>query len=180
MNRRQCLCICLSAYGTAQSPLHLQVRNLAGRWPTTGAETPRIDSLIFVVNFSSFNTYHILELKYVTSSVILANCKDFEAILTDGASLELCDEISVMCSLLEKDLPPLEVLKLMTKMNFVPNLSIALRILLILQISVASVEHSFSKLEISKNYLRTTTYQTSLSDLAILGIEYEQLVQKVL
>ncbi|GBO00603.1 hypothetical protein AVEN_252121-1 [Araneus ventricosus] len=120
----------------------------------------------------------VYELKDVSSSVILANYKDLENILTDGElsdviSLELCDEISVVCSLLEKYLPPLEVLKLITKMNFAPNLSIAQRILLTLSISVASGERSFSKLKIIKNYFRTTTSQTRLSDLAILGIEYE-------
>lgn len=108
----------------------------------------------------------------------MANCKDLETILKDGESsnlnsLELCDEISVVSSLLEKDLPPLDVLKLITKMNFAPNLSIALRILLTLSITVASGERSFSKLRIIKNYLRTTISQTRLSDLAILGIEYE-------
>ncbi|GBO30852.1 hypothetical protein AVEN_25576-1 [Araneus ventricosus] len=51
--------------------------------------------------------YHIYELKVVSFSVILANCKDLETFLTDGESsdinrLELCDEISVVCSLLEK------------------------------------------------------------------------------
>ncbi|GBM39489.1 hypothetical protein AVEN_104221-1 [Araneus ventricosus] len=79
--------------------------------------------------------YHIYELKVISSSVILANFKDLEILLTDGessdiSSLELCDEISVVCSLSEKDLSPLEVLKLITKMNFAPKLSIALRILL--------------------------------------------------
>ncbi len=58
-------------------------------------------------------------------------------------------------------------------MNFAPNLSIAVRILLTLPISVVSWERSFSKLKIIKNYLRTTTSQTRLTDLAILGIEYE-------
>ncbi len=58
-------------------------------------------------------------------------------------------------------------------MNFAPNLSIAIKILLTLPISVASGERSFFKLKIIKNYLRTITSQTRLTDLAILGIEYE-------
>ncbi|GBM36777.1 hypothetical protein AVEN_273811-1 [Araneus ventricosus] len=46
--------------------------------------------------------YHIYELKD-GNSIILASCKDLETILTDGESsginsLELCDEISVVCS----------------------------------------------------------------------------------
>ncbi|GBO13489.1 hypothetical protein AVEN_155942-1 [Araneus ventricosus] len=106
------------------------------------------------------------------------NFKELETILIDVESsdinsLELCDEISVVCSLLEKDLPPLGVLKLIAKMNFAPKLSISLRILLTLPISVASGERSFSKPKIITNYLRTTLSQTRLSDLAILGIQYE-------
>ncbi|GBO26934.1 hypothetical protein AVEN_269373-1 [Araneus ventricosus] len=54
--------------------------------------------------------YHIHELKDVSSSVILTNQKYLKTILTDGEStiiniLELRDEISVVCSLLEKKLP---------------------------------------------------------------------------
>ncbi|GBM00723.1 hypothetical protein AVEN_150893-1 [Araneus ventricosus] len=50
---------------------------------------------------------HIQELKVASSSVILANCKDLGTILTgeessDINSLELFEEISVVCSLLEK------------------------------------------------------------------------------
>ncbi|GBN44970.1 hypothetical protein AVEN_97276-1 [Araneus ventricosus] len=56
-------------------------------------------------------SHHIYELKYVSSSVILANCKYLKTPLTDGESsainsLELGDEISVVCSLSEKDLSP--------------------------------------------------------------------------
>ncbi|GBM70883.1 hypothetical protein AVEN_28452-1 [Araneus ventricosus] len=89
--------------------------------------------------------YHIYELKDVGSSVFLPNSKDLETILTDGESsdinsLELCDEVAVVRSLLGKDLSPLEVLKLVTKMNLDPNMNIALRILLTLSTSVASGE----------------------------------------
>ncbi|GBL88799.1 hypothetical protein AVEN_158922-1 [Araneus ventricosus] len=99
---------------------------------------PRFPQLQHYNSYFCF-LYHIYELKDVSSSVILLNFKDLETILTDGElsdinSLELCDEISVVCSLLEKDLPLLEVLKLITKMNYAPNLSIALRILLTLPI----------------------------------------------
>jgi hypothetical protein len=95
----------------------------------------------------------------------LAYCKDLQAILTNGESsdinsLELCTEISVVCFLLEKYLPALEVLKFITKMNFAPNLSIALKILLTLPISVASGKRSFSKLKkklFANNNISNTT-----------------------
>ncbi|GBM64601.1 hypothetical protein AVEN_19347-1 [Araneus ventricosus] len=112
----------------------------------------------------------------------MANCKDLETILTDVESsdinsLELCDEISVVCLLLEKDLPPLEVLKSIAKMNFAPNLSIALRILLTLPLVLHPGNVVFPNylyiLKINKNFLRTTTSQTRLWDLPILRIENE-------
>jgi len=46
-----------------------------------------------------------------------------------------------------------------------------IRIMLIILISVASVERSFSKLELIKSYLRSTTSQNTLKCLAMLWIE---------
>lgn len=54
-----------------------------------------------------------------------------------------------------------------------PNVTIALRILLTLPVSVATGERSFSKLKIIKNYLRSTMIQERLSNLAIISIEHE-------
>ena len=79
----------------------------------------------------------------------------------------------MVCSLLENDLVPLEVLKFTTKLNYAPYMSIALRIVLTLPISVAFCERSFSKLKLINNYLRTTPSWTRWSDLATLAIEYE-------
>ena len=52
-----------------------------------------------------------------------------------------------------------------------PNISVALRILLTLPVTVASGERSFSKLKIIKNYLRSVMKQDRLSGLTILSIE---------
>ena len=48
---------------------------------------------------------------------------------------------------------------------------IAYRILLIISVTVASAERSFSKLKLIKSYLRSTMSQERLNDLAMLSIE---------
>lgn len=52
-----------------------------------------------------------------------------------------------------------------------PNLSIVLRVLLTLPVTVASGERSFSALKLIKTYLRSTMCQERLSDLAVISIE---------
>ena len=52
-----------------------------------------------------------------------------------------------------------------------PNLSIALRLVLTMPVTVASGERSFSTLKLIKNYLRSTMSQERLSGLAIIAIE---------
>lgn len=54
-----------------------------------------------------------------------------------------------------------------------PNLTIALRIMLTIPMTVASGERSFSKLKIIKNYLRSTMSQARLNALAMISIEQE-------
>lgn len=109
---------------------------------------------------------------------LLAHCKDLEVVLTDGNSsdlnaLELADEISIVSSLLTKKETPVEVLKFIATLKFAPNLSIALRILLTLPVTVASGERSFSKQKIIKNYLRTMQTQNRLNGLAMIAIEHQ-------
>ena len=68
----------------------------------------------------------------------------------------------------------LVLLQWMVKWGFIeslPNLIIAIRIFLILSISVASCERSFSKLKLIMNYLRSTMSQIRLTSIAILSIE---------
>ncbi|XP_042913867.1 uncharacterized protein, partial [Parasteatoda tepidariorum] len=126
-------------------------------------------------NYFSF-LYNIFGLKDMPRNELLAHCKDLEEVLTDGNSsdlyaLELADEISIVLSLLTKKETPVEVLKFIATLKFAPNLSIALRILLTLQVTVASGERSFSKQKIIKNYLRTMLAQNRLNGLAMIAIE---------
>ena len=54
-----------------------------------------------------------------------------------------------------------------------PNVFIALRIYLMMPITVASGERSFSKLKLIKTYLRSTVSQERLNSLSMLSIESE-------
>ena len=69
--------------------------------------------------------------------------------------------------------------------DMLPNVSVALRILLTIPITVASGERSFSKLKLIKTYLRSTMTQERLNSLALISIEkvtaalldYSELIQ---
>jgi hypothetical protein len=64
-----------------------------------------------------------------------------------------------------------EILKFVMDADCYPNVSVAYRILLTVPVTVASVERSFSKLKLLKNYLRSTMSQERLNGLAMCTIE---------
>ena len=72
---------------------------------------------------------------------------------------------------------PINVLNYIKRLESFPNACIAFRILLIISVTVSSVERSFSKLKLIKSYLRSTMSQERLSGLSILSIEKEMLVE---
>ena len=53
----------------------------------------------------------------------------------------------------------------------IPNLTVALKIFLIISVSIAICEQSFSKLKLIKTYLCSTMNQARLNGLALLSIE---------
>jgi hypothetical protein len=55
--------------------------------------------------------------------------------------------------------------------NALPNLWIASRILLTIPVTVAACEHSFSKLEVIKTYLRSSISNERLNSLVLLSIK---------
>jgi len=69
----------------------------------------------------------------------------------------------------------LEVLQFSQKyyLGTVPNIVIMLRIFLIIAVSVATCERSFSKLKLIKNYLRSSTSTLRLRNLATLSVEQQ-------
>ncbi|XP_046737530.1 zinc finger MYM-type protein 1-like [Diprion similis] len=125
--------------------------------------------------------YDIHALKSSTKEKIMKSCKNLHGRLTDGEKMDidgidLCDEIMNLAAMLPADQSPIEVLNFIVKndiLSVVPNIVIALRILLSLPVSVASGERSLSKLKIIKNYLRSTLSQESLVGLATISIESE-------
>ncbi|XP_065654926.1 uncharacterized protein LOC136081529 [Hydra vulgaris] len=101
--------------------------------------------------------------KHFTDDELLKHCKDLQlALMSDGQSdingVELWYEIKAIGRRLDtSNSDPKSVLKCIYTSNVVevfPNLSIVLRILLTLPVTVASAERSFSKLKIIKSYFR--------------------------
>ena len=135
-------------------------------------------NFFFNASLRTFQPTCIYNLREMPKTELLNHCKDLENILTDGESsdisaIDLADELSDLCTLLEKQMSPREVLKLIISLfYFMPNVIIALRIILTLPLSVPSCEINFSKIKIIKNYLRTMT-QDRLSGLALIAIEHE-------
>jgi len=81
-------------------------------------------------------------------------------------------EIKVLREVLPNEVKkPIEVLDFLKRMGgCYPNTWISYKILLTIPVSVVSVERSFSKLKLIKNYLRSKMSQDRLNGLAILSI----------
>ena len=94
---------------------------------------------------------------------------------TDIDGIGLYDELRTLSNILPHDVMlPLDVLRYMHKNQLhevLPNLSITLRILLTIPVTVASGERSFSRLKLIKTYLRSTMTQERLVGLSLLSIE---------
>ena len=70
-----------------------------------------------------------------------------------------------------------EILQKLQSTNLVPSfpgLTTICMLFITLPVTVASAERSFSKLKIIKNYLRSTTGQDRLDELAMIAIENEE------
>ena len=104
-------------------------------------------------------------------------CISLEQEMGDVDALELVGEVVRFTKACPMDVnTPLQCLNYIYKENLhsiYPNLSIGLRVLLTIPVSVASGERSFSKLKLVKTYLRSTMCQDRLNGLAIISIENE-------
>ena len=97
--------------------------------------------------------------------------------LRDLVASDLCGELRAIARRLSGETKsPQDVFRFILCQNLedsLPNLCIALRILLTLPVSVASGERSFSKLKLIKTYIRSSMCQDRLVGLATLSIEHE-------
>lgn len=126
--------------------------------------------------------YDIYNIKSKSASEILTDCRNFEKSFTHNShkdidANDLCNEVQALARRLPKSMPPAQVLSFIVQQKLVdclPNIFVALRLLLTLPVSVASGERSFSKLKQIKTYLRSTMSQNRLVDLATISIECDQ------
>ena len=81
----------------------------------------------------------------------------------------------------DKALSPQDLLNKISEFNLYEifgNICVTLRIFCTLPVTVASAERSFSKLNLIKNFMRSTLTQERLNDLAVLSIE-SKLTRKI-
>ncbi|XP_015270496.1 PREDICTED: uncharacterized protein LOC107113656 [Gekko japonicus] len=126
--------------------------------------------------------YDIYSIKEKCTADLRKACKNLEQALThdgnrDIDAEELCYELQAVARRLPKPMPPQRVLLHILQQRIqdsVPNVCIALRILLTLPVSVASGERSFSKLKLIKTHIRSTMLQERLLDLATISVEHAE------
>ena len=91
----------------------------------------------------------------------------------DGQSL--FDELKTLANILPQNIvSPIDVLRYVHSnmlQEVLPNLSVTLRILLTVPVTVASGERSFSRLKLIKTYLRSSMTEERLCGLSVLSIE---------
>jgi len=88
----------------------------------------------------------------------------------DIDAIELDTEIENVSVFFEHELNAFDVLQFMLKNELTttfPNLTVSLRILLSLPVTVAAGERSFSKLKLIESYLRSSMCQERLNSLTI-------------
>ncbi|CAN6684818.1 unnamed protein product [Malus baccata var. baccata] len=115
------------------------------------------------------------------------NCLNLQAHLKHGNTMDvdgadLCSELQMLQMMLPEEAflsnnpwTSMEIANFVKETDICPNVLIAYRVLMIVPVTVASAERSFSKLKLLKSYLRTTMTQDRLNGLAILCIENDEI-----
>lgn len=125
--------------------------------------------------------YNVQKFENELPNNILKDCSNLEKFLTHEDSKdidvsELYNELQAIARRVPKNAKPQDVLNYICNSNLLdsmPNLVIALCILLTLPVSVASGERSFSKLKLIKTYIQSTMTQDRLVGLSTLSIKQD-------
>lgn len=114
--------------------------------------------------------------KAIQNATLGEKCRTLERNVNDLDAEDLILEVRAAYHAFPDDVSsPREMLDYIYRedlLDLYANLSIALRLLLTLPVTVASGERSFSSLKLIKTYLRSTMSQDRLSGLAMISIEH--------
>uniref|UniRef100_J3MFV4 HAT C-terminal dimerisation domain-containing protein n=1 Tax=Oryza brachyantha TaxID=4533 RepID=J3MFV4_ORYBR len=115
-------------------------------------------------------------LRSLNDTSLMDDCVNLEDALKndehkDIDGKELFGELLFIQDLIVDSMGPLDILKFLKELPFYPNATVVYKILLIIHVTVASAETSFSKLKLLKSYLRSTMTQERLNGLTIIAIE---------
>lgn len=114
--------------------------------------------------------------KTIQNATLGEKCRALERNVNDLDAEDLILEVRAAYHAFPDDVSsPREMLDYIYRedlLDLYANLSIALRLLLTLPVTVTSGERSFSSLKLIKTYLRSTMSQERLSGLALISIEY--------
>jgi len=113
--------------------------------------------------------------RQLSRDMLMKSAKDLEIALShdecsDVDGYMLAEEMEALKALVPSTLENHWIFYVVA-FNAADDFSAALRILLTIPVTVASGERSFSKLKLTKNYLRSSMGQERLNNLAILSVE---------
>ena len=122
------------------------------------------------------NNDSALRTQCLNLQTLLSSQTECETASSDIDGLALFDELKTLHSIIiPKDIDSLLELLRFLHVNCLhevfPNVSVALRVVLTIPVSVASGERSFSKLKLIKTFLRSSMKEDRLNSLALLSIE---------
>ncbi|XP_062118646.1 uncharacterized protein LOC133832299 [Humulus lupulus] len=158
----------------------------------------RIDYFLFMIDqiicslrnrFEQFQVYaknfgllfNLKKLKALNEDALKYHSLNLENVLKynrfyDIDGLDLFSELKVLRVIFPNgNRNSIEILDYIKNIDSFPNAYIAYRILLVIPVTVALDERSFSKLKLIKSYLRSTMLQEQLSGLTMLSIKHNLL-----
>jgi len=123
----------------------------------------------------------VLRSQCLNLQTLLSSQTECETASSDIDGLALFDELKTLHNIsrpiISEDIDSLLELLPFLHVNCLhevfPNVSVALRVVLTIPVTVASGERSFSKLKLFKTFLRSSMKEDRMNNLALLSIEIE-------